>query len=484
MSKIAACYIRVSTDEQVEYSPESQLIEINKYAAAHGYYIPNEFIFKDEGISGRNVSKRPEFNRMISLAKTKPKPFEALLLWKFSRFARNKTDSVVYKSLLRNQCGIEVISVSENIGEDRGIAVILESMFEAMDEYYSINLSTEVKRSMKMKAERGEPICPAPFGYKNKDKQLVIDDIQAQYVKYIFSSYRSGVGMRTIAQSLANEGIRTKRGNPPDNRFIEYILSNPVYIGKIRWSDGRENNRSRYKHCDEDSTIISQGTHTPIISEELFEEVNKMLEQQKKRYGKYQRPEAEKEWMLRGLLRCDNCGATLTRLSTKSPSAQCHNYSSGKCQISHCITLKKANELVIQGLEEAFNTLNFEVQPIMQDAGKKADIDTLERIIASEKRKLIKIKEAFEEGIDTIEEYKEGKARISENISKFESELQEATVKKLSSKEDFAKKILDTINVLKSNTATEREKNEALRNIVSKIVFVKPDNRLELYFYE
>ena len=79
MKKIAACYIRVSTDDQVEYSPQSQLKEIRKYAEQNDYYIPDEYIFTDEGISGRSATKRPEFNRMIATAKKRPKPFDAEL---------------------------------------------------------------------------------------------------------------------------------------------------------------------------------------------------------------------------------------------------------------------------------------------------------------------------------------------------------------------------------------------------------------------
>ena len=99
--KTAAAYIRVSTEDQIEYSPASQLEKIREYAKRNGYMLPEEFIFADEGISGRNTAKRPEFNRMIGTAKQKPKPFDAILLWKFSRFARNREDSIVYKSMLR-----------------------------------------------------------------------------------------------------------------------------------------------------------------------------------------------------------------------------------------------------------------------------------------------------------------------------------------------------------------------------------------------
>ena len=157
--KTAAAYIRVSTDDQVELSPASQLVEIRKWAAANGYFVPDEYVFVDEAKSGRKVTGRDDFRRLIATAKTKPKPFDAILLWKFSRFARNRDDAVYYKSILRKQLKIDVISIKEPI-EDGKMGVIMESMIEAMDEYYSINLAEDVKRGMEEKHRRGELQSP------------------------------------------------------------------------------------------------------------------------------------------------------------------------------------------------------------------------------------------------------------------------------------------------------------------------------------
>lgn len=70
----------VSTEEQTEYSPDSQLKAVRKYAKEHDMILPDEFVFMDEGISGRTAGKRPEFQRMIGTAKLKPKPFDVILL--------------------------------------------------------------------------------------------------------------------------------------------------------------------------------------------------------------------------------------------------------------------------------------------------------------------------------------------------------------------------------------------------------------------
>lgn len=477
MKKIAACYIRVSTDDQLELSPESQLSEISKYAAEHGYYIPEEFIYKDEGISGRTTSKRPEFNRMITDAKSKPKPFDAVLLWKFSRFARNRTDAVVYKNLLRNQCGIEVISISENIGDDKGTSVILEAMFEAMDEYYSINLSTEVKRSMKMKAEKGEPLVPAPFGYKNENKSYIIDEEKAQLVRMIFNMYEDGTGMKAIATHLNSLGIRTKRGNPTDNRFVDYILRNPVYIGKIRWSEGRADNKSRYRHNE---STLYDGNHEAIIEEAQFKHVQELIEEQKKRYGKYQRPEATNQAMLRGLVRCSNCNATLVLINkNRLPSYQCHNYARGSCAVSHFATEKNLNEAVIEYLKEAATTLNFDITP--KTSATDNDTAVLDRMIEAEKRKLLKVKEAYESGVDTLEEYKENKIRINSSIATLMNK--KSTVVPTIDKKAFAQKLSELAILLEDEGTPAETKNTAIRTMVSHIIFDKTTKKVNVFFH-
>ena len=102
----AAAYIRVSTDDQTEHSPESQLKELKDYAARHDLMIDPQHIYIDAGISGRKAAKRPQFQKMIAAAKEKPSPFGTILVWKFSRFARNQEESILYKSLLRRECNV------------------------------------------------------------------------------------------------------------------------------------------------------------------------------------------------------------------------------------------------------------------------------------------------------------------------------------------------------------------------------------------
>ena len=228
--KTVAAYIRVSTEDQIEFSPASQLKQIRKYAKEHDMILPDDFVFIDEGISGRKADKRPGFQRMIGTAKIKPAPFETILLWKFSRFARNREDSIVYKSMLRKQCGIDVVSISEPLGEDK-TSVLLEAVIEAMDEFYSLNLSEEVRRGMNEKFSRGGVVSQPPFGYKIGDGVFVPDEVNAPIVQMIFKDYIGGMTYRQLAHKLNAMGVRTTHGNTFGNRNVEYIISNPVYTG-------------------------------------------------------------------------------------------------------------------------------------------------------------------------------------------------------------------------------------------------------------
>lgn len=486
MKKIAACYIRVSTDDQTELSPSSQLEALKEYAEAHDYIIPEEYIFKDEGISGKTTKKRPDFNRMIGVAKTKPKPFEAVLLWKFSRFARNRTDAIVYKNLLRNELGIDVISISESLSEDRGTALILESMFEAMDEYYSINLSTEVKRSMKLKAEKGQPLSVAPFGYRMVDKHLVVDPEKAKIIRYIFNAYENGEGIRKIAKALDDSGIKTNRGSIPDHRFVSYILDNPVYCGYTRWCSSGHANYSRKGEIDMTDVIIAKGTHEAIITEEQFNRVQNKCKERKQRYRKYQRSEETCDWLFKGLIKCDSCGSTLVRLSKKDQSLQCNAYNRGTCHISHYLTIPKAINAILSGLENAVKTLNFAViSDTKNEKLKKEKLDMLIRAVKTEKSKLIKAREAYECGVDTLEEFRDNKKRISENVSELEAELNKAKEdqKPKFNKVDFGKKVSTVLVTVNDPNTPIDVKNVALRTIIHHIDFCKPQNEFKLFFY-
>ena len=231
--RIAAAYVRVSTDDQMELSPDSQMEKIREYAAKNGLLLLSEYIFHDDGISGRAAEKRPGFQQMIATAKDPSHPFDVIIVWKFSRFARNQEESIFYKSILRSKCKVDVVSVSEPLIAGP-FGSLIERIIEWMDEFYSVRLAEEVKRSMTVNAKNGSLQATPSFGYRVENRQLVIVPEEAEIIREIFRRFISGDAMFRIAKDLSSRGVRTHRGNPFENRTIDYILNNPVYLGKLR----------------------------------------------------------------------------------------------------------------------------------------------------------------------------------------------------------------------------------------------------------
>ena len=423
--RTAAAYIRVSDYRQDEYSPASQLKLIRDYAAKNGYLIPEEYIFYDDGISGASAKKRTQFNVMLALAKQKEPPFSAILVWKFSRFARNQEESIVFKNLLKKN-GVSVLSVSEPISDDP-FGGLIERIIEWMDEYYLVRLAPEVKRGMTEKVSRGEPVTKPPFGYlyDQNEKNYIEDPEKAPIVREIFARFVNGEGMQHIARELNLRGIRSARGNPLDNRGIDYILHNPTYLGKLRWStNGRKASKRDYSM--DEGVLLVDGTHPPLISTKLWEQAQERAQQIKSRYGKYQRPEQPKDYMLKGLVRCSACGATLVRVGAKNyPALQCHAYAKGQCKVSHHIGIDKANLAVIEAIKEAVSDQPVHISPPAPSPArtKLPDVSLqLDRQIAAAEKKLSRLTDGYLNGAFDVEQYKSLKSLIAAELSELKTE--------------------------------------------------------------
>lgn len=481
--KVAAAYIRVSTDDQIEFSPDSQLEKIKLYAERNQMLLPKEFIFMDEGISGRNTKKRAAFNTMIGLAKRKPKPFDVILVWKYSRFARNREDSVVYKSMLRKELNIDVISISEDVGDDK-MSILFEAMIEAMDEYYSINLAEEVKRGMTEKAKRGGVLSIAGYGYKVENGEYVIVPEEAEIIRKVFNDYANGKGYLTIARSLNAMGIKSHRGNPIENRTIEYWLNNPVYIGKTRWNpDGKLSRK-----YDADTAIISDGTHTPIIDTETWEKVQEQMKLRKTKYRKYYNSDRKdlSHW-LSGIVRCEKCGAVL---SNQGGFFGCSNRCRGLCDGVGYIKATKLDNIVLGTLSDIMlpNVELAFAEPETFEPEKTEDESLIiETQIQRLEIRLERVKSAYEEGIDTLAEYKTNKETIIKEINNLKNLLNECKYEEPTEEvnELDKKTIRRLMDVLKDEKANNVEKNRVARTIFKEITKGGSDGKqLKIVFWK
>lgn len=342
---LAAAYIRVSTDDQTEFSPDAQLRAVKKYCAQQGFTLLEEYIYRESN-SAKRAETRPQFMKMISDAKHKPKPFDVILVHRFDRFARNREDSVVYKSLLRREYGIRVVSVTENMGDDK-FSVILESMLEAMAEYYSLNLADEVKKGMTEKALRGELQTPAPFGYVVNNGALVPDESRSETVRTIFELYvHSDLSSGEIAKILNDSGDTTIRGNPFEKRSVDYILRNPIYTGKIRWSPSRKAN---YLASQPEGTIIVDGAHQAIIDDVTFALAAGKIA------GSGRKARAVYSHVLSGILKCMRCGGNMYWCGK---IFRCGNYLNKKCAFSQGVSARKIEKLIFENMPERMRNAN------------------------------------------------------------------------------------------------------------------------------
>lgn len=480
-------YIRVSTDDQLELSPDAQQRLLLEYAHKNNIIISKEHIFLEHGgISGRKAGKRPAFQQMIATCKDKSHPIDVILVWKFSRFARNQEESIVYKSLLKRN-NVDVVSISEPLPEGM-IGSLVERIFEWMDEYYSINLSMEVTRGMTENALRGNYQGSVPIGYKHTGhKQTpIVDESTRSIVCNAFDMFNSGSTFTQIARYLNDNDCKTIRGGMFEARTVKYMLQNPFYIGKVRWNYyDRKNNTYKSK----EDIIIADGKHEPIIDLDTWNAVQERITKMSRPF-KSRDTSTTKHW-LSGVLICSCCGASMSVSGAKSYRYfNCWKYLKGLCTESHYIGEAPAVSSIIFGFESVLESgLFYNVKVIR----KSADLNESEQLKKQLKKidvKLKKIKDAYMDGIDTLEEYKNNKLLIlneKESIEEKLAILSASSTESDLSQEEIHAMLADNIRaalvVMKSESSTDIEKGNALRNIVEKIVYDKVANTFTYFYY-
>lgn len=480
--KTGAIYIRVSTDKQEELSPDAQLRLLMDYAKTNHTDIPMEYIFQDNGISGRKANKRPAFQQMIALAKSKEHPIDTIIVWKFSRFARNQEESIVYKSLLKKN-NVDVVSVSEPL-IDGPFGSLIERIIEWMDEYYSIRLSGEVMRGMTQNAIRGHYQSDAPIGYRSpgNKKPPEKDPKTVQIPIMMKDLLLSGSSLLQIARKLNEQGYRTKHGNLWDARGVRYVLENPFYAGISRWN---YTDRGRQlKPADE--VIYTKGNWEPLWDKATLEEIKKHLTMNMRK-AKSRDVSTAKHW-LSGLLICSSCGGTLAYSGTKnSRGFQCWKYTKGFCNESHYIGIRPIEKMVIEYLESILHSPAI-VYTVISSASADADskLADLEKQLQKVENKEKRIKAAYLNEIDSLEEYQANKAALLKERAAIEKNIKLLTISNTDmSKEEMDKKMKQNISalltVLQDDSADYVQKGNMMRNVVDHIVFDRGNTSLDMF---
>ena len=297
----AVVYARYSSHAQGEQSIEGQLEKAHAYAAAKGYRIIHEYI--DRAQSGKS-DNRAEFQRM--LRDTAKKHFQVIILWKVDRFGRNREEIAINKYKCRKN-GVRVEYVAEHI-PDTPEGVILESVLEGFAEYYSLQLAQNVRRGLKVSAEKCQSTGGnRPLGYiTGKDKRFEIDPKTAPTVKLIFDMYAGGSSMAEVIRELNARGLRTLRGKPFTKNSLDTILKNEKYTGVYIYEDVR-----------------IEGGMPRLIEPETFAKVQEMLKINKRAPA---HTWSHSEYILTDKLFCGHCGSQMVGESGISHNGTKYSY--------------------------------------------------------------------------------------------------------------------------------------------------------------
>lgn len=308
----AVLYTRVSSERQdVDLSISAQLSNLRKYAADNGYEVVREYV--DEVESGR-TSDRLQFQKMVSDARRKTIPFGTILVWKYSRFARNREDSILYKSLLRKH-EVRVVSMTEPF-EDTPTGRLLEAIIESLDEFYSANLAQEIVRGMRESASRGFYMpSRAPYGYKrvkvadgSKERPtLEIDPKSAPLIKRMFRDFLVARGLKNVTKSLNNDGIPSPRGKKWNKSSVHKVLVNPAYTGKLVWGVAGKSGLP---------PVVVENAWEALIDKDTFDKVQATLKSRS--FQKVHPRRTGSRFLLSGLVRCGSCNRTYSGTTAKS----------------------------------------------------------------------------------------------------------------------------------------------------------------------
>ena len=409
-AKKVAIYARVSSDRQdTDLSISAQLKALREYASRSGHIAVREFV--DEAESGRTAD-RPAFREMISMARRLSKPFDLILVWKYSRFARSREDSIVYKTLLRKN-GVQVVSITEPF-EDTPTGRLLEAIIESLDEFYSANLGQEIIRGMRESASRGFYLhSRPPYGYRKikvKDgakerPKLEVDPNTSPIVARIFQMLLRDSGLTEIAKLLNREGIPAPKGKKWNKTTLHKIATNEAYTGTLVWGI----------HGKSQEPIRVENVWSAIVDRETFNRVQELLKQRSPVMSHPRR--VVSPYLLSGIVRCGRCGKAL--IASEAKGGQFTYYvcgtlirqGAGSCDTPY-LNAPKFERLVIDKIKEHILTeenLRELVRLVNEEMDAQASeyrdrLDTVIREIDETNHRLSRLYDALETGSLTMED--------------------------------------------------------------------------------
>lgn len=468
-----APYARVSrdTEEQLN-SYKSQLAHYTDMVNEKNDWILVD-VYADEAITGTQVTKRDDFQRLINDA-LKGK-IDLIITKSISRFARNTVDTLKYVRMLKER-NVAVFFEKENINTLTMDGEMLLTILSSVAQQEVENISAIVKMGLKMKMQRGELIgfqsCLG-YDYNQATQKISVNEEEASIVRYIFDRYIAGAGAYVIAKELMEKGYRTNRGNTQwHDTTVLGIIKNEKYKGDLlqgKTFTVDPISKRRLDNRGEEDQYYIKNHHEAIISEEIFEKAQDILYRRgskRQKIGKgHAREKYSRKFAFSSMLECGFCGTNLTRRSWNSGTS--HEKAVWQCTLATkkgkkycpcskgideqifetafvetykmvCDSHKEVlNELLIkmetvfseQSHQKQLSKVNTEIQALEQKRSRLIDLCLDERIERSTYELKYTELEATLTGLlkekDDLEEATDGELNVEKRIASFRRILQD-----------------------------------------------------------
>ena len=450
--KLVGGYIRVSTERQVEgYSIEGQITQIEQYCQFNGYELVD--IYADRGISGKSMN-RPELQRMLNDAKNGK--LDCVMVYKTNRLARNTSDLLTIVEELHCQ-NVEFFSLSERMEVKNSTGKLMLQILASFSEFERNTILENIYTGQRQRALEGYYQGNLPLGYNNipdNKKELMINQHEANIVKYIFESYAKGHGYRKIANALNHKGYVTKKGNPFSISAVTYILSNPFYIGKIQFAKYKDWNDKRRKGLN-DKPVIAEGKHTPIISQSLWDKV----QARKRQVSEKPQVHGKGTNILTGIISCPQCSAPMAASNTTNTLKDgtkkriryysCSNFRNKGSKVcsANSVRADVIEKYVMDQILEIVKSdkvLKQVVERVNQE--NQVDVAALNHDIAYKQQQFDEISTKLKNLIQTIEDNPDLTSALKPTIHQYETQLNDITnqINQLKHQQNQEKPFYDT----------------------------------------
>lgn len=493
--KIAA-YCRVSTEKEAQIdSLEKQIEFFNEFTQKNGYELYK--LYADEGISGKQIKHRKQFQQMMLDAKAKK--FEKVVVKDVSRFARNTVDLLQSIRELKSY-GIQVDFLNNGEVMEGGSEFIL-TILGAMAQQESANMSKRVKFGKDITAKKGR-VPNLVFGYdKIPDERytLKINEEEAKIVKEIFESYvYKGLGTTKIAWDLNDRGLRTKKTKSKwVQTSIVRMLKNSIYTGRVtnKKSEITDFITGTRKDIPEEEWIIVERPEMRIISDELFNRAQEILAQRSNEF-KLNNKREKTDYVFSTLIYCKHCGYSFRRIKRKY-SEDGKEYIRWVCSgrnsmgVNHCPnTTVIDEEELLNAIKQYLKSIISNKKNFMKAAQKEFEkitklrqnnerseenlIKEIEKVTVKKQKYM----EMFQNEIINIQELKKYTNPLNEDIARLERELKLIT-SEIKEKDVLEKELTKTIKTVDDILNNETITNAMLKTIID-VIEVDSDSNVEV----